>query len=32
VGLATLILFFTGDQFGMPPSVIALTGAEVRIL
>jgi len=27
VGLVTLILFFVGDRFGLPPSVVALTGA-----
>jgi Na+/H+ antiporter NhaD/arsenite permease-like protein len=27
VGLATLVLFFVGDRFGLPSSVIALTGA-----
>ncbi|RPI58230.1 MAG: hypothetical protein EHM56_02325, partial [Chloroflexi bacterium] len=27
VGLATLVLFLAGDMFGLPPSVIALTGA-----
>ncbi len=27
VGLATLAMFFVGDTFGLPPSVIALTGA-----
>jgi Na+/H+ antiporter NhaD/arsenite permease-like protein len=27
VGLVTLVLFFVGDRFGLPPSVIALTGA-----
>jgi Na+/H+ antiporter NhaD/arsenite permease-like protein len=31
VGLLTMILFFTGDLFGLPPSVIALTGAAVLI-
>jgi Na+/H+ antiporter NhaD/arsenite permease-like protein len=31
VGLVTLILFFIGDQFGMPPSVIALTGAAILV-
>jgi Na+/H+ antiporter NhaD/arsenite permease-like protein len=31
VGLATILLFFFGDWFGMPPSVIALTGAAVLI-
>ncbi len=31
VGLVTLILFFTGDLFGMPPSVIALTGAAILV-
>ena len=31
VGIATLALFLTGDIFGMPPSVIALTGAAVLI-
>lgn len=33
VGLITLILFFTADQFGnMPPSVVALAGAVVLII
>jgi Na+/H+ antiporter NhaD/arsenite permease-like protein len=27
VGLVTLVLFFVGDKFGLPPSVVALTGA-----
>ncbi|MFN2218936.1 MAG: SLC13 family permease, partial [Anaerolineae bacterium] len=31
VGAFTLVLFFTGDFFGMPPSVIALTGAAILI-
>jgi Na+/H+ antiporter NhaD/arsenite permease-like protein len=31
VGIVTLILFFTGDCFGMPPSVIALTGAALLV-
>ena len=31
VGLVTLILFFVGDLFGLPPSVIALTGAALLI-
>ena len=32
VGTGTMILFFVGDQFGgMPPSVIALTGAAILI-
>jgi len=31
VGAITLILFVTGDVFGMPPSVIALTGAAALI-
>ena len=31
LGLITLILFFVGDIFGLPPSVIALTGAAVLI-
>lgn len=31
VGLLTLILFFIGDLFGLPPSVIALTGAALLI-
>jgi Na+/H+ antiporter NhaD/arsenite permease-like protein len=31
VGIVTLILFFTGDLFGMPPSVIALTGAALLV-
>jgi len=28
VGLVTLVLFFVGDRFGLPPSVVALTGAS----
>ncbi len=32
VGLVTIILFFTGDLFGMPPSVIALTGAAILVV
>jgi Na+/H+ antiporter NhaD/arsenite permease-like protein len=32
VGLVTLLFFFTGDLFGMPPSVIALAGAAVLIV
>jgi Na+/H+ antiporter NhaD/arsenite permease-like protein len=32
VGLLTMILFFVGDLFGLPPSVIALTGAAVLIV
>jgi Na+/H+ antiporter NhaD/arsenite permease-like protein len=32
VGLLTLVLFFIGDLFGMPPSVIALTGAALLIV
>jgi Na+/H+ antiporter NhaD/arsenite permease-like protein len=32
VGLVTLVLFFIGDLFGMPPSVIALTGATILIV
>ena len=31
VGAVTLILFLTGDIFGMPPSVIALTGAAILV-
>ena len=31
VGAMTMILFFSGDVFGMPPSVVALTGAAVLI-
>ncbi len=31
VGLLTLVLFFIGDLFGMPPSVIALTGAAILV-
>jgi Na+/H+ antiporter NhaD/arsenite permease-like protein len=31
VGLVTLVLFFTADQFGMPPSVIALSGAAILV-
>jgi Na+/H+ antiporter NhaD/arsenite permease-like protein len=31
VGLATMVLFFVGDQFGMPPSVIALAGAAALV-
>jgi Na+/H+ antiporter NhaD/arsenite permease-like protein len=31
VGAVTLGLFFTGDLFGMPPSVIALTGAALLV-
>ena len=31
VGLATMVLFFIGDQFGMPPSVIALVGAAALV-
>jgi Na+/H+ antiporter NhaD/arsenite permease-like protein len=31
VGVVTMILFFTGDVFDMPPSVIALTGAAVLV-
>jgi Na+/H+ antiporter NhaD/arsenite permease-like protein len=31
VGILTMILFFTGDVFGMPPSVIALTGAAILV-
>jgi Na+/H+ antiporter NhaD/arsenite permease-like protein len=30
-GLITLILFFIGDAFGLPPSVIALTGAAILV-
>lgn len=31
VGLVTIILFFVGDLFGMPVSVIALTGAAILV-
>jgi len=31
VGALTLVLFLTGDFFGMPPSVIALTGAAILV-
>ena len=31
VGTLTLVLFLTGDSFGMPPSVIALTGAAILV-
>jgi len=31
VGLLTMILFFVGDLFGLPVSVIALTGAAILI-
>jgi Na+/H+ antiporter NhaD/arsenite permease-like protein len=31
VGLMTMVLFFVGDQFGMPPSVIALVGAATLV-
>jgi Na+/H+ antiporter NhaD/arsenite permease-like protein len=31
VGAITLALFLTGDIFGMPPSVIALTGAAILV-
>ncbi len=31
VGALTLVLFLTGDLFGMPPSVIALTGAAILV-
>lgn len=31
VGLVTLILFFAGDLFGMPPSVVALAGATILL-
>jgi Na+/H+ antiporter NhaD/arsenite permease-like protein len=31
VGTLTLVLFLTGDIFGMPPSVIALTGAAILV-
>lgn len=31
VGAVTLVLFLTGDMFGMPPSVTALTGAAILI-
>lgn len=32
VGLATLALFFVGDPFGLPPGVIALTGATFLVV
>jgi Na+/H+ antiporter NhaD/arsenite permease-like protein len=32
VGVVTLILFFVGDRFGLPPSVAALTGATWLIV
>jgi Na+/H+ antiporter NhaD/arsenite permease-like protein len=31
VGIVTMILFFCGDIFDMPPSVVALTGAAVLV-
>jgi Na+/H+ antiporter NhaD/arsenite permease-like protein len=31
VGTTTMILFFIGDRFGMPVSVIALTGAAILV-
>jgi Na+/H+ antiporter NhaD/arsenite permease-like protein len=31
VGALTLVLFLTGDMVGMPPSVIALTGAAILV-
>jgi Na+/H+ antiporter NhaD/arsenite permease-like protein len=31
VGIVTMVLFFVGDAFSMPPSVIALTGAAVLV-
>jgi Na+/H+ antiporter NhaD/arsenite permease-like protein len=31
VGLLTMVFFFVGDWFGLPPSVIALAGAVVLI-
>jgi Na+/H+ antiporter NhaD/arsenite permease-like protein len=31
VGLVTLILFFVGDVFALPPSVIALAGAAILV-
>ena len=31
VGAVTLVLFLTGDMFGMPPSVTALTGAAILV-
>jgi Na+/H+ antiporter NhaD/arsenite permease-like protein len=31
VGTLTLVLFLTGDIFGMPPSVSALTGAAILV-
>lgn len=31
VGAITLVLFLTGDMVGMPPSVIALTGAAILV-
>jgi Na+/H+ antiporter NhaD/arsenite permease-like protein len=32
IGLLTVILFFVGDWFGLPPSVIALAGAGALIV
>jgi len=32
VGALTMILFFTGDVLGMPPSVTALTGAALLVV
>jgi Na+/H+ antiporter NhaD/arsenite permease-like protein len=31
VGALTMVLFFVGDRWGLPPSVIALTGAAILI-
>jgi Na+/H+ antiporter NhaD/arsenite permease-like protein len=31
IGALTMILFFSGDVFGLPPSVIALTGAALLV-
>jgi Na+/H+ antiporter NhaD/arsenite permease-like protein len=32
VGVVTMILCFSGDLFGMPPSVVALTGAAILVV
>ena len=32
VGVLTLLLFFVGDWFDLPPSVIALAGAAVLVV
>jgi Na+/H+ antiporter NhaD/arsenite permease-like protein len=32
IGILTVVLFFTGDIFGMPPSVVALTGAALLVV